>query len=136
MIEDDEQRVQDNDEWTPVTKKKHLSPRRIGNTAKEKHSNYRLLGSKRDAPSTMRAVRRTADVFLGRVDKEVTVDTIKDYIKDTFDVAVRNIEGVEIQSKQFSAFKITVLAEERETLFNAALWAEGMIVNKFYKRRN
>ena len=135
-IEDGEERVRDNDEWTLVTKKKRQSPRRIGNTAKEKHSNYRLLGSKRDAPSTMRAVRRTADVFLGRVDKEVTVDNIKEYIKDTFDVMVRSIESVEIQSKQFNAFKITVLTEERETLFNAALWPEGMIVNKFYKRRN
>ena len=75
-------------------------------------------------------------MFLGRVDKEVTVDNIKDYIKDTFDVMIRSIEGVEIQSKQFNAFKITVLSEERETLFNAALWPEGMIVNKFYKRRN
>ena len=64
----------------------------------------------------MRAVRRTADVFLGRVDKEVTVDNIKDYIKDTFDVMVQSIESVEIQSKQFNVFKITVLTEERETL--------------------
>ena len=135
-IEDGEERVRDNDGWTLVTKKKHQSLRRIGNTAKEKHSNYRLLGSKRDAPSTMRAVRRTADVFLGKVDKEVTVDNIKEYIKDTFDVMARSIEGVEIQSKQFNSFKITVVTEERETLFNAALWPEGMIVNKFYKKRN
>ena len=84
----------------------------------------------------MRAVRRTVDVFLGRVDKEVTIDNVKDYIKDTFDVMVQSVESVEIQSKQFNAFKITVHTEGRETLFNDVLWPEGMIVNKFYKRRN
>ena len=83
----------------------------------------------------MRAVRRTADVFLGRVDKEVEADNIKEYIKDNFEVNVQNIESVEILSKQFNAFKITVFLEERDKLFNAELWPEGMIVNKFYKRR-
>ena len=68
-------------------------------TLQRKNSNYRLLGSKRDGPSTMRAVRRTADVFLGRVDKEVEADNIKEYIKDNFDVNVQNIESVEILSK-------------------------------------
>ena len=73
--------------------------------------------------------------FLGRVDKEVEASNIKEHIKDNFDVNVQNIESVEILSKHFNAFKITVLLEDRDKLFNAELWPEGMIVNKFYKRR-
>ena len=130
----------DDEDWILVDgnrrKKRQKSPRRNFNTAKEKHSNYRLLGSKKDAPSTMRAVRKTADVFLGRVDKAVEADNIKDYIKDNFKVTVQSIETVEIQSKMFNAFKVSVFLEDRDKLFNAELWPEGMIVNKFYKRRS
>ena len=126
-------------DWTLVDrnwKKKRQSPRSAVNTAKEKPSNYRLLGSRRDAHSTMRAVRRTADVFIGRVDRQVEAENVSDYIKEHFDVKVQNIEKVEIQSKLFNAFKVTVFLENRDKLFNAELWPEGIIVNKFYKRRS
>ena len=43
---------------------------------------YRLLGSKWDVLFARRAVRRTADIFLRRVNKDVEVDVIKEYIKD------------------------------------------------------
>ena len=76
-------------EWTLVMRKKCQSPRSIGNTVKERNiTSYRLLGSKRDVPFAMRAVRRTADIFSGRVHKDVEVDVIKEYIKDNFNVIV------------------------------------------------
>ena len=125
------------EEWTLVRRKKRQSPRSIGNTAKEGNiMSYRLLGSKRDVPFAMRAVRRTVDIFLGRVNKDVEVDVIKEYIKDNFNVIVQNIENVKIFSNDFNAFKITTFLDERDKLFNADLWPEGMIVNKFYRRKS
>ena len=76
-----------------------------------------------------------ADVFLGRVDKDVMVSDIEKYVKDTFDVVTQKVERIEIQSDQFHAFKITVFFDERSKLFNAELWPEGMVINKFYNRK-
>ena len=84
----------------------------------------------------MRAVRRTVDVFLGRVHKEVDIDIIRNYIKENFEIDPQNIEDINIKSEYFNAFKITVFIDEREKLFNAELWPEGLIVNKFYRRKN
>ena len=123
--------------WTLVRRKKHQSPCSIGNTVKERNiTSYRLLGSKRDVPFAMRPVRRMADIFLGRANKDVEVDAIKECIKDNFNVIVQNIENVKIFSNDFNAFKITTFLDERDKLFNADLWPEGMIVNKFYKRKS
>ena len=125
------------EEWTLVRRKKRQSPCSIGNTVKERNiTSYRLLDSKRDAPFAMRAVRGMADIFLGSVNKDVEVDVIKEYIKDNFNVIVQNIESVNIFSNDFNAFKITTFLDERDKLFNADLWPEGMIVNKFYSRKS
>ena len=128
----------DGDGWTLVTGRKHRRARSSGNphTVKASNSSYRLLGARKVIGTTMRAVRRTADVFLGRVAKDVTVDGIKDYVKDNFNINVQTVECLKIQSEHFNAFKVTVFMDERDILFNAELWPEGIIVNKFYKRRN
>ena len=53
-----------------------------------------------------------------------------------FNVIVQSIENVKIFSNDFNAFKITTFLDERDKLFNADLWPEGMIVNKFYRRKS
>ena len=77
-----------------------------------------------------------ADIFLGRVDKNVVMSDIEKYVKDTFDIIAQKVELVKIRSDQFHAFKITVFADERSKLFDAERWPEGIIINKFYKRGN
>ena len=83
----------------------------------------------------MKAVKRTADVFLGRVDKSVKEEEITQYIEDSFSVTVEKIEILNIKTDQFNAFKITVPSIERDKLFNSELWPEGMVVNKYYNKR-
>ena len=51
-----------------------------------------------------------------------------------FDIVVVNIVQLEIRSDNFIAFKVTVKAMEREKLFNAELWPEDLIVDKFYNK--
>lgn len=99
------------------------------------HSNYRVMGSRKDDHSLMKAVKRTADVFLGRVDKSVKADEIIQYIEDSFNVVAEKVEVLKIKSDQFNAFKITVPSIERDKLFNSELWPEGIVVNKYYNRR-
>ena len=93
------------------------------------------MGSRTENVQSLKAVRRKADVFIGRVDKSVEISDIEKYIKEVFDISVIKTEILKIKSEQFNAFKITMLFDERDTLFNSKLWPEGMVVNKYYNRR-
>ena len=104
-------------------------------TGPRSYNNYRVMGSRKSEQSSMKAVKRTADVFLGRVEKSMKVEEIVQYIKDNFEIEVENIEALKIRTDKFNAFKITVLSTDRERLFNSELWPEGMVVNKYYNRK-
>ena len=80
----------------------------------------RLRGVRKGGSYTsFKAVRRTADVFLGRVDKDTTIEVIQNYVKDTFGVVCLNIQKLEIKTDLYNAFKITVLLSDRDLLFNS-----------------
>ena len=81
-----------------------------------------------------KAALRTSDVYVGRVDTEVTMEDIEKYIGDTFDLTLFDIEKLNIVSSQYNAFKITVKVNERDKLFKPECWPEGIIVNKYYNR--
>ena len=104
-------------------------------TVQRRRNKFRVMGAKKENSSLVKAVRRTADVFIGRVDKDVRVGDIESYIKDVFGMSVEKTENIKIRSDHFIAFKVTVLLEDRDKLFNSELWPEGMVVNKFYNRR-
>lgn len=99
-----------------------------------RENNGRVTGSRKEVQQ-LRAVKRTADVFIGRMDNHVTVDIIKDYISDNFEVKLWNIEELEIKTDKYKAFKVTVSLNERDKLFNSELWPEDIIVDKFYNRK-
>ena len=98
-----------------------------------KQRSTRVTGS-RKSHHQLKAVRRTADVFLGRMDSDVSIECIKSYIQETFELHVYNIEELKIVTDEYKAYKITVSLDEREKLFNPELWPEGIVVDKFYSR--
>ena len=93
------------------------------------------MGSKKSNERSFRAATRIVDVFIGRVENSVNEDNVKEYIKDTFNIDVSYVNKLKIQSDIYNAFKVGVNFNERETLFNAELWPEGIIVDKFHKPR-
>ena len=118
------------------------SQRRSGNQHKpggagqqRRPSTTRIMG-KRTEGHTFRAVKRTVDVFLGRVDPSVTVDDIKQYIGENFDINILNVDQLAIKSDRFVAFKITVNLNDRDALFNCDMWPEDVIIDKFYSHRS
>lgn len=115
----------------PTRSSNHNNP--VGN---RKRNNYRVTGVKRMDDHAFIGVKKTIDVFLGRVTGSVECQDIKTYIKDVFNIDVINIEELEILSVNTKAFKITVYLDERECLFDSELWPEGVVVDKFYKKRN
>ena len=97
-----------------------------------------VKGSGRNAGGTLRAASRSVDVFIGRVSSDVDCDGINDYIKEIFGVQTLSINEIGIRATDYKAFKVGVKLTDRDKLFDADLWPEDIIVDKFYNksRRN
>ena len=91
-----------------------------------------MLGANKDGRLPLKAVQKTADVFVGRVTKDIGESDIKQYIKEVFDIVVKKIEILKIKTDKYNAFKVTVNLSDRDTLFKPDLWPEGLVINKFY----
>ena len=62
------------DGWTLISRKTRKPLRNEASNNNQRKSGYRLLGAKRNSHSTLKAVRKTLDVFLGRVIKDVEIN--------------------------------------------------------------
>ena len=91
------------------------------------------MGSK-TAVQHFRAVKRTADAYVGRVACDVAEDDIENYIKENFNINIESTVQLEIKTDRYKAFKITVAYNDREKLFNSELWPEDVVVDKYYNR--
>ena len=109
----------------------------VYNSKKRRNSsrNKRFTGA-RNGPGNFRAASRTCDLFVGRVDLNVKSQDISDYVLDSFGVNVLDIEKLDIASKSYNAFKISINLSDRDTLFKPDDWPQGIIINKFYSKRS
>ena len=97
-------------------------------------SNFRVMGARKDGRLALKGVKKTADIYLGRVDRDVSTEDIQQYIKEVFNITVEKIENLQIRTDQYSAFKITIDLAVRDELFKPESWPDGIVVNKFYRR--
>ena len=102
---------------------------------KNNHS-FRLTGQINSKISTFKSVEKMVDIFLTNVDKLATTDDIEKYILDNFNIQVIEVNKLDIKTNVYNCFKIKINLNDREKLFDASLWPSGIIVNKFYSRRN
>lgn len=128
---DERHHSMENSEWTVV---KSRNERKRENSAQKRNYFRGITGSRKTENITLKAATRFVDLFLGRVDREVTGDNIHEYVSNTFGVNIVDITKLEILSDKFSAFKITVRLQDREKLFQADLWPEDIVIDKFYNR--
>ena len=127
----------DKGRWTYVQKKR--KPRNNGQQSpvdrrSGKSTSFRVFGAKKDGVLALKAVKRTADIYLGRVEKTVSADDIENYIQEVFNVKVEKVENIQIRTDQYRAYKVTVDLALRDKLFKPEAWPEGIVVNKFYRR--
>ena len=107
-----------------------------GSLFKQRNTNgVRLTGTRKET-QTLKAVKRTGDVYVGRVDTTVSVEDITKYVNDNFEVDLLNVEQLKIKTERYRAFKITVHLGERDKLFASDMWPEDVIVDKFYSYRS
>ena len=72
------------------------------------------------------AVRR-ADVYVGRVDKDVTADDIKSFIEQTFDTEAFSVSKLDILSDIHNVLKVGVETNVRDRLFDSDKWPEDIL---------
>lgn len=127
---DEHEQPDEGDDWIQVQRNK----KKQRENAMVRKESAKILGSKKTCGHSFKAATKSVDVFIGRVHKDVSMDKISEYIKDTFNVNVVSILQLDIKSDRVNAFKVTVNLSEREKLFNGELWPEDIVVNKFYNK--
>lgn len=73
-------------------------------------------------------------MFVGRIDNDISLDDLKEYVTENFDVQLKGIEQLKIKMDDCKAFKLTVLMEDRVKLFIPELWPEDVIIDKYYNK--
>lgn len=64
--------------------------------------------------SMFRALIRLIDVFVGKVENEVSSDDLKNYIHDTFGVQVSAVSHLIIRTDEYKTSKVSVKLSEKE----------------------
>ena len=105
---------------------------------KEKKStgNFRVTGSRKGDNCSLKTAVRRADAYIDRVFKDVTVDDIKCFIEQTFDIEVFSVSKLDIFSDVHIMFKEYVKANVRDRLFYSDKWPEKYGVDKLYNKRS
>ena len=73
------------------------------------------------------------DLFVYRVDKEVTTLEIAHYVKNN-GVELRNASCISHNDAMYKSFKLTVPVTDMPTLLDAALWPKGIMVRRYRTR--
>lgn len=120
-----------NNEWTLVKSRNAIRRDRLNNNRNEK----KVMGSRKTEGGLFRAAVVTADVFVGRVDSNVTAENVDSYVRENFSINPVCVSRLDIRSNQYAAFKVNVRLNDRDKLFDESLWPQDIIVKKFYNRQ-
>ena len=115
-------------DWTEVNNKKKK------NTTRKTPA--LITGSLINSNLSFKGIKKSIDVFIGRVDINSTTDDLEKYILSTFNIKTIKIDKLNIKSQLFNCFKVRILLKDRDALFNPDLWPESIIVNKFFNRKS
>lgn len=92
--------------------------------------NTRITGVFRRGNSLVKAATRLIDVFIGRVDINVTCDDLRKYFSDTLGMQVVSVNNLVIRTSEHQTFKVALKLSERERLFIPDPWFEDIITEK------
>ena len=103
------------------------------NSAFQDRRNTNIRGSQKEGITDFKGIRKTLDLYLGRVEMDVSLSSVKKYIKENLEFEIINcIElNAEDENRESKSFKITVDAELRDKLLVPELWPNGVIIRKF-----
>ena len=130
---------EESDGWTVHHSKnwRRNNNRRNSNRGKTKYqkSSSRVTGQKVVTNQLFKSSNKSVDLFLGNVDKSTNIKDINDYISENFKIDPLDVTKLDTKTDYCNCYKIKVLLNDRDELFNGALWPSGVIINKFYIKR-
>ena len=95
-----------------------------------------VVGSRVSPGGLLRSASRTADLYVGNCDVNVTPESLTQYINDVTKVKVQKCEQLETKYDNYASFKITLFVNDRMDLLCADVWPSGIVCRKYYKPRN
>lgn len=123
--------------WTTVDSRrnrKRNSKPLIDYYNRHQRNSERVFGSGNEL-GNFKAVQPTAQIYIGKVIKNVTVVEIGDYIKNTFNKRVIKLEKLDILSDDYNAFRLIVNLDDKEVFFNHELWPKNVVLDRYRIRR-
>ena len=84
----------------------------------------------------IRATCKTLDIYVGRCEKSADCNAIIDYVKNDCKINVIECICVFADNSPAKSFKVTVNANDRDSLLQESLWPENICVRKYFKSRN
>ena len=94
-----------------------------------------IHGSKK-CDSGIRGVKRTMDIYIGRLDPPVSGDDLTTYIENDLGVNLVSCSCLSKLNAEIKSFKVTVNADDGDKLLDGRLWPDNIIVRKFFSTRN
>ena len=89
-------------------------------------------GTKKNFGSvSFKSANRVTDLYIGRCEKDLTVEKLNNYI--TTELGVNPLNCIQIATKIMyaTAFKVTVGSDDRFKLFDSDSWPEGVICRRY-----
>ena len=111
------------------------SRKKKNNNEKKNFTENRIIGKKKNI-GTLRSAKRTADLYIGNCDINVTSDVLIKYIRDELNVIVCGCEQLESKYDDYNSFKVTLESNNRLKLLSSDMWPEGIVCRRFYKPRH
>lgn len=97
----------------------------------------RIIGTKNNSGAgSLKSAIRTADLYIGNCDVDVTPDSLSRYILDDTDVRVIKCEEIPTRFVNSKSFKVTLNLNDRKTLLLSEVWPQGIVCGKYYSPRN
>ncbi len=84
--------------------------------------------------STLRAGPRRHDLFVFRVDNDITDEMLQDYLKDNH-VTVRELECISQDGSWTKSYRITVECNDISGILNPEFWPDGIGCRRFRRKR-
>ena len=95
-----------------------------------------VIKGQKTVTSMFKSAARSADLYVGRCDKSVSKDTIKNFCVEEIKVPLLACQCISRDDSDVKSFKLTVSYEFLGKLLDPALWPEGVHVRKLYYPRN
>ena len=120
------------DEWTTVDSRRRQEQRNRYTHLRKKGQ---ISGTRKADTNGFKAANKVLELFIGRVDLNVTMENIKNYVRETFNVNINSIEKLEVKTTRHNAYKMLIETNDLKNIYNAESWPENIIVHKFFNKR-